>query len=150
MRTRDYIERACRAALVPYIDIGLTIVMAEKGSVGGIGGQVFISVPAGPCMWCAGILTNDELAGDHEEYVAGAPEQQVISMNGILASQAINAALWLLTRFAPAFPPPAHIVYDGLEHELRRNDYLPKSCSHYPVESAGWSVVLPPRRVVRP
>lgn len=146
MRTRDYIEHVCRASLVPYIDIGLTIVVDDDGWVVGIGGQVFTSTPGGPCLRCANILTDEALARDREEYVAGAPEQQVVSMNGLLASQAVNTGIWILTRYAPAFPPPLHIFYDGLAHELRPNKFLPAHCPHYSLESAGWVVRLPPLR----
>jgi hypothetical protein len=147
MRTRDYIERVCRAALVPYVDIGLTIKLGDDDeTVEGIGGQVFVSLPGAPCMRCANIITDELLARDREEYVAGRPEQQVVSMNGILASEAVNAVLWMLTRYSAQFPPPLHLIYDGLEHRLYKNEYLPDECEHFPIAAAGWAVVLPPRR----
>lgn len=146
MRTRDFIEHVCRAALVPYIDIGLSIVPGDDGTVAGIGGQVFTSLPGGPCLRCASIVTDDALARDREEYFAGSPEQQVVSMNGVLASQAVNTALWLFTRYAPQFPPPLHLMYDGLAHSVLANRYLPHDCPHFMVEDAGWAVRLPPMR----
>ncbi len=148
MRSRDAIERLCRAAIVPYLDIGLSIVLDEAGHVAGIGGQVFTSLPGGPCMRCAEIITDERLAADREEYVAGAPEQQVVSMNGILASQAVTGAIALLTDFAPAFPMPPWLQYDGLLHELKTPSVpLLGPCPHHSLALAGWLVPLPPKRV---
>lgn len=149
VRARNNIEAICRAALVPLIDIGLKIEMAEEGSVRGIGGQVFVSAPGGPCMRCAGIVTEDGMLRDREEYVVGAPEQQVVSLNGVLASQAVCAAIEMMTSFAPSFPPPRLVRFDGLLHRM-----LPESridaitCNHFDLAAAGWSTVLPKRLAV--
>jgi molybdopterin-synthase adenylyltransferase len=146
MRARDSIERICRTALVPYIDIGLSIIVDDKFKVIGIGGQVFVSLPGRPCMRCARIITEESLAADREEYIAGSPEQQVISMNGILASQAVTAGISLLTDYAADYPIPLHLQYDGLAHGMRANTFLPGACLHYPLASAGWTALLPPKR----
>lgn len=146
VRTRNNIEAICRSALVPYIDIGLSIDLDDSGAVRAIGGQVVTSVPGGPCLRCAGVVTDATMAADREEYVAGAPEQQVISMNGVLASQSVNTALKLLTDYTPNFPSPAVLLYDGLLDGLVADEHVPKVCPHYPVANAGWSVRLPPRR----
>ncbi|MFZ1125732.1 MAG: ThiF family adenylyltransferase [Candidatus Baltobacteraceae bacterium] len=145
-RARKNIERICRGALVPYIDIGLKIDIDDVGRVRAIGGQVFTSLPGGPCMWCAEILTEASLARDREEYTVGLPEQQVISLNGLLASQAVNNALSLLTGYVPDFPVRAVIRYDGLVHEMRPDPYVIGPCPHHPPQEAGWCHVLPPRR----
>ncbi|HET9342936.1 MAG TPA: ThiF family adenylyltransferase [Candidatus Eremiobacteraceae bacterium] len=147
-RARDNLEKRCRAALVAYVDIGLTIVVDDSGVVGAVGGQVASSLPGGPCLRCMHIVTDDSLAGDREEYVAGAPEQQVISMNGLLASQAVNTALALITGYGRDHRPPLYLVYDGLRHELRRHPFYPEThvCPHYDVADAGRRIQLPPRR----
>jgi molybdopterin/thiamine biosynthesis adenylyltransferase len=145
-RARNNIEQLCRAALVPYIDIGVKIDIDRTGNVRGVGGQVFTSLAGGPCMRCGEIVTDATLALDRQEYVAGAPEQQVISLNGLLASQAINNALALLTGYAPDFPVPAMIRYDGLVHEMKPDAFISNPCPHYPIEDAGWRFVLPARR----
>jgi molybdopterin-synthase adenylyltransferase len=145
-RTRDSVERICRSALVPYVDVGLKIEVSPTGAVRAVGGQVFTSLVGGPCMRCGEIVTEATLALDRQEYVAGAPEQQVISLNGPLASQAVNNAISLLTNYAPDFPVPAMIRYDGLVHEMRPDRYVTGPCPHYPLEDAGWRFVLPPRK----
>lgn len=141
-RARNNIEYLCRNALVPYIDIGLKIMVDEEHRATAIGGQVFTSLVGGPCMQCVGIITEHALAADRQEYVAGAPDQQVISMNGILASQAVTAAIALLTNYAPGFAVPPLIRYDGFEHSLKPDDHVPSTCPHYCLGDAGWNVVL--------
>ena len=145
-RARHNIESICRSALVPYIDIGLSIDADQDGCIRAIGGQVVTSLPGGPCLRCADVVTDATMAADREEYVVGAPEQQVISMNGLLASQSVNVSLKLLTDYAPDYSPPPVLVYDGLLDTLVPDKYVPKACPHYPLAAAGWSVRLPPRR----
>lgn len=148
-RARDTFERICRQALVPYIDIGLRIVTDDNGTTTAIGGQIVVSQVGGPCLRCAGVLTDALLAADRVEYAVAGPEQQVVSMNGILASQAVTAAIFLISGFAPGYEMPTHLVYDGLAHEVRRNRFLPPSCAHHPISNAGWAAVLPPKVVIR-
>lgn len=149
IRARDNLEAICRAALVPYIDVGLTIDVGDDGTVRSIGGQIVVLIPGGPCLRCLGIITEATMMADREEYVAGAPEQQVISMNGVLASQAVSSALALLSDYAPQFPPPPVLYYDGLLGTLQADKYTASiACSHYPLSGAGWTVRLPARRAV--
>lgn len=145
-RARNNIEQICRAALVPYIDIGLTILTSTDAAVTAIGGQIVTSMPNGACLRCAGVITDDALAEDREEYADSHIEQQVISMNGLLASQAVTSGIALLANYAPKFPPPAVLRYDGLLHEMRPDGWLNKTCPHFPLTDAGWTVVLPPRK----
>jgi hypothetical protein len=148
-RARNNIEKICRASLVPYIDIGMKIQMGEdETTVEGIGGQIVTSLPGGPCLQCAGVVTAESLLADREEYVAGRPEQQVISINGLLASQAVNGMLSIMTGYAPNFPPAAVIRYDGLQHTMKPDRYVTGPCPHYPLAAAGWTYVLPARVAV--
>ncbi len=145
-RARNTIESICRAAEVPYIDIGLKIDVAEdETTVLAIGGQIVTSVPGGPCLRCAEVVTEEALLLDRQEYVAGRPEQQVVSLNGILASQAVSGMLNLMTGYAPAFPVAAVIRYDGLTHTMKPDRYVQGPCPQYPLDAAGWRIVLPPR-----
>lgn len=145
-RARNNIEGFCRAALVPYIDIGLKIHVADdETTVLAIGGQIVTSVPGGPCLWCAEVVTDEALLLDRQEYLAGRPEQQVVSLNGILASEAVSGMLSLMTGYAPGFPAPAVIRYDGLTHNMKPDPYIKGPCPHYPLDAAGWRAVLPPR-----
>lgn len=144
VRARHNIETICRAALVPYIDIGLKIDLDDDGSVIGIGGQVFCSMPGRVCMQCVAIVTEEGMSHDREEYAVGDPDQQVISLNGVLASQAADTAISLLTGFAPQFPPRCLVRYDGLLHRMLPDPDAERIvCRHYPGSNAGWGVVLP-------
>jgi molybdopterin/thiamine biosynthesis adenylyltransferase len=147
-RARDNIENICRAALIPYIDIGMKILMGEdEVTVEGIGGQVVTSLPGGPCLRCAEVVTEDSLLADREEYVAGWPEQQVVSINGLLGSQAVSGMLNVMTGYAPDFPPTAVIRYDGLRHTMTPDRFIEGPCPHYPLQDAGWRTILPDRVV---
>lgn len=145
-RARENIEKICRAALVPYIDIGLTIDVADAGKIRAIGGQVVVSIAGGPCLRCAGVVTDESLARDRQEYGAKHIAQQLVSMNGILASQAVTAGIALVANYAPTFPPPAVARYDGLLHEIKSDRYLPDTCIHFRLQDIGWRIVLPPRK----
>jgi glutamate dehydrogenase/leucine dehydrogenase len=145
-RARRNIENLCRAALVPYIDVGLKIHVADDDvTILAIGGQIVTSLPGAPCLRCAEVVTEQSLLEDREEYLAGRPEQQVVSMNGILASQAVSGMLAVMTGYAPDFPLPAMITYDGLDHVMKPNKHLPAHCPHFPLDEAGWRLVLPAR-----
>ncbi len=113
---KDIMEFAWQHA-IPLIDIGLTIVPRRPGpGVLAIGGHVFIGVPGGRCMWCEGILSDARLAAELDEdgYVRGKGEAQVVSLNGLLASQAATEALNLITGFwGETELPPARLVFDG-------------------------------------
>lgn len=98
--------------LIPYIDIGLkarpvTPSSPEEARVA-IGGNVSTYRPGGPCLWCTDFLSDEKLTADrghpdrtYANDIDGRPgEAQVVSMNGLLASQAVNEALQLLTGYA--------------------------------------------------
>jgi len=117
LRTRKLLQEFAWQHAIPLVDIGLSIEPTNVPYRPAIGGQVFIGVPGGPCMWCAGILTQAGLGAEVDErgYVRGGGEAQVVSLNGVLASQAVNEVLNLLTGFmsAPGLLPPAKLVFDG-------------------------------------
>jgi molybdopterin/thiamine biosynthesis adenylyltransferase len=139
-RTRDDIDRACRQALVPYIDIGLGIIV-EKCRVISAAGQIVLSAPGGPCLRCMDVVTEETLARDREEYMeTGAPEQQVISMNAVLAGEAVTTFLALITGFAGGHVIPRYIVYNALLHEMAAHPFFGSAapeCPHYPLGDAG-------------
>jgi hypothetical protein len=117
LRTRKLLQDFAWQHAIPLVDIGLTIAPTTAPCRPAIGGQVFIGVPGGPCMWCASILTQAGLDAETDEqgYVRGGGEAQVVSLNGSLASQAVTEVLNLLTGFmsAPGVLPPAKVVFDG-------------------------------------
>ena len=110
--------------LIPYVDIGLLIKGPPEVKELVIGGNVATLVPGQFCQWCIDFLTkeklNAETDGRPRSYLKEATAQaQVVSFNGVLASQAVSEVLQLLTGFAP----PAEVVtikkFNGLNGTLK-------------------------------
>jgi len=117
LHTRKLLQEFAWQHAIPFIDIGLTIVPTPVLHRPAIGGQVFVGMPGGPCMWCARILTQAALDAEKDEngYVRGGGEAQVVSLNGTLASQAVTEVLDLLTGFQSASGAlrEVKLVFDG-------------------------------------
>ncbi|MBK8229366.1 MAG: ThiF family adenylyltransferase [Candidatus Eisenbacteria bacterium] len=137
--------------LIPYVDIGLRI---EEGyrenralARSWIGGQIMTLVPGSACMWCMGYLSDtklrSELGGRERSYLGQTPGTgQVVSLNGVLASQATTEVLRLLTGFAEVERGTRRLSFNGvsgsLEHwSLERS----AACSHCENELAAGSPV---------
>src|SRR5262249_45748839 len=88
--------------LIPYIDIGLRIDPDRREALpdAWIGGNVSTLLPGSHCLWCAGYLTQAKLdletGGRDRSYLHSGPgAAQVVSFNGVLASQAVSEVLQL-------------------------------------------------------
>jgi molybdopterin-synthase adenylyltransferase len=114
-------DRFARRLLVPLIDIGINIQVAD-GRLHRIGGRVTVSYPIGPCLACMGILPPDALAAEAEPlgYRGGGPrdEASVGAYNAVLSGLAVTDALAMLL---PLGQPrrSRHRVYDGIEGRVR-------------------------------
>lgn len=111
--------------MIPYIDLGLLIRPLDNGSGVTIGGHVMTLTPGGFCQWCIDALTDKKLlletGGRTRSYFEGTDKQaQVVGMNGVLASQAVNEVLQLLTGFAPVDEKMSFKKFDGLEGTLEK------------------------------
>lgn len=121
--------------LIPYVDIGLLIRPVEDGDHVAIGGNVGTFIPGSFCQWCIGFLTDAKLStetgGRARSYFEGADKQaQVVSMNGLLASQAVTEVLQLLTGFARTGAETSIRKFDGIEGTLTKWDVGKKAgCS---------------------
>jgi molybdopterin-synthase adenylyltransferase len=115
--------------LVPYVDIGLSLVTRQGSgeefpAIQAISGNVFTFVPGGPCLWCTQFITEEKLG--QETQLRGRPylravdnaDALVVSFNGLLASQAVNEVLHLLTGFAAEGDLSFYKKYDGLAGSL--------------------------------
>ena len=106
---------------IPYVDVGVSIrprPAAEHDARVTIGGNVLVLIPGGYCMWCAGFLSGEKLAAETEgkgrSYFQGKKgEAQVISFNGLVASQAVTEVLQLLTAFRGSSSDPASLALEG-------------------------------------
>jgi hypothetical protein len=94
--------------LIPYVDVGVNVRAINDPEPGGphvaIGGNVLTLIPGGFCMWCCGFLSKEkldvELVGPNRNYFENREgEAQVVSLNGVVASQAVTEVLQLLTGF---------------------------------------------------
>lgn len=83
---------------IPYIDIGIAVSPANARGMR-VGGQVAIVLPGGPCLRCMGLVTDARVEASRlrrQGYAEAAPEPQVVSLNGSVASEAVTAALMVL------------------------------------------------------
>jgi molybdopterin-synthase adenylyltransferase len=146
---RRELEACARRYLIPLIDIGMDVhCIADEPPR--MGGQVILSMPGGPCMFCLGFLNERVLAQEGERYGDAGSRPQVVWPNGILASSAVGMAVDLLTDWTRSLRNVVYLEYDGNIGTLRphvRLQYLNHdSCSHYPIDKVGdlgLSVVSP-------
>lgn len=145
-KERNELEAFARRYMIPYIDIGMDV-----NTVGDdpprMAGQVILSMPGEPCMWCLGFLTKERLSKEAQKYgdVGGRP--QVVWANGMLASAAVGLTMDLLCDWTRRLRSVVHHSYDGntglmSEHSsLKHLSFAP--CPHYPLSEVG-----PPRFAV--
>ena len=96
---RDDLNTFALTSRIPYIDIGIAVSPAEATRGMRVGGQVALVLPRGPCLRCMGLVTDTRVESSRlrrQGYAEDAPEPQVVSLNGTLASEAVTAALMLL------------------------------------------------------
>lgn len=134
---RQQIEACSRRLLIPYIDIGMDV---HPGEPPGMSGQIILSAPGGPCMFCMHFLTEEKIGREVANYGAAGGKPQVVWANGVLASTAVGIAVNLLTGWTRS-TGPIYLQYNGNDGTLVphiRLGYLPAGpCEHYPLEQAG-------------
>lgn len=120
--------------LIPYVDVGVNIRAIKDPDPDGprvtIGGNVLTLIPGGFCMWCAGFLSKEkldaELKGPNRSYFENrGGEAQVVSLNGLVASQAVTEVLQLLTGFGGSGLRRHDVTLDdqgGLQRGFRKLD----------------------------
>ncbi len=137
--TRRDLEAFCRSLMIPYIDIGMTVLHPE-GAPPEICGQTILSMPGELCMHCHQFFTPENLAREAEDYNAG-PQPQVVWSNGVLASNAVGYAIGLLTGWSGSKPPNWRVDYKGSQILLRGSCLVEalqsSSCTHYPLSQMG-------------
>jgi molybdopterin-synthase adenylyltransferase len=103
--SREAINELARRYLIPLIDVGMSI-RSNGERLASADGQVIASLPGWACLRCW-FLTDADLAAERRDAPAGydrnpaAPgAAQVVSMNGVLASEACNCVLDLITGYS--------------------------------------------------
>jgi molybdopterin-synthase adenylyltransferase len=137
---RHELEVLCRRHLIPYLDIGMDVATVPPDPPR-MAGQVFLSMPAYPCMWCCGLLTARAMAQEAAKYGDAGGNPQVVWTNAILASAAIGIAIDLLTDWTRQHRSTAYLSYDGNTGLLQQHPMLPylpaTGCPHYSLEGVG-------------
>ena len=137
---RRELEIACRRYLIPYVDIGMDVNLVE-GEPPRMAGQVILSMPGGPCLFCLGFLTEERLAQEAARYGAAGGRPQVVWPNGVLASTAISVVMDLVTGWTRKQDRVVYLSYDGNTGELKphvRLRYLHvHGCHHYGAADLG-------------
>jgi hypothetical protein len=69
-----------------------------------VAGNIFTFIPGSFCLWCCGFLTREKIDAEQNGPTRGyfeknRHEAQVVSFNGVLASQAVTEVLQMLTGF---------------------------------------------------
>ena len=114
--SRLTVNRLLTQYLVPIIDAGLDI-DAHDGHITAIGGRITRLVPDGPCLSCLGIAGPARVAAEvARTYISGeeVAAPSVVSLNGVIASIAVNELLDHVTGYSGELPElPRSYVYDG-------------------------------------
>lgn len=116
---REQINAFCRRYHLPLIDIGLGINTKDQKLLSAFG-QLTVVLPDSACLRCGPLLSDEVLdrerrerppGYDLNEEAEGAP--QVVSMNGVLASEAANTALDFVTGYSGGRRTGGWWQYDG-------------------------------------
>jgi molybdopterin/thiamine biosynthesis adenylyltransferase len=123
---RAEINAIARRYLVPLVDVGIGLESDGARLISGTG-QVIFTLPGGPCLRCTPLLSDAALAREQRLAPLGydrnpdAPgEPQVVSMNGLLASQAVTVVIGAITGYLGEDAPldGDWWQYDGIEGQL--------------------------------
>jgi hypothetical protein len=137
---RRELEACARRYLIPLIDVGMDV-HCIGDEPPRMGGQVFLSMPGGPCMFCLCFLNERVLAQEGERYGDAGPRPQVVWPNGVLASTAVGIAVDLLTDWTRSLRNVVYLEYDGNKGIVKphvRLEYLEdRPCPHYPADQVG-------------
>lgn len=132
LAVRDELEQFCRANLIPYVDMGMTVTSVGEEFL--ISGQVIRSVPGSPCMRCLGFVTPHKLGLEARKYGDAGDNPQVVWSNGLLASAAVGLVVDLLTPWS-RIQPLVYLIYDGncgmLKPSVLAEAVYGSNCTHH-------------------
>jgi len=133
---REAINAFCRRYLIPLVDVGMAIESSVERLIAA-DGQVILVLPSTPCLRCW-FVTDAVLEQEREERPPGydrnpdAPgDPQVVSMNGVLASEACNVVLDLITGYSGGKRAGVFWQYEGRKGYLEPSE-IPSFRSNCP------------------
>ncbi len=135
IRGKDELDAFCRRFLIPYVDQGMDVHKLGAGQGHLVAGQVMLSEPAGPCLRCMGIITEEALVQESRKYGAAGGRPQVVWSNGVLASLAVGLVVQTVTPWSHRGRPGAFLTYDGntglVTEPERFRRWSGNACQHY-------------------
>jgi len=137
-QARRDLEGFCRRYFIPLIDIGMNV--KTSGNCPEIYGQVVVSLPGQPCLHCAGVLSEQTLSQEAQDYGDAGPKPQVVWPNGVLASTAVGFCMQLLTGWNGSREIPYRLDYQGGTGTMVISPVcsaIVNGCVHYPESQAG-------------
>jgi molybdopterin/thiamine biosynthesis adenylyltransferase len=124
---RADVNAFCRRYLIPLVDVGMTI-RSNDEHLAVADGQVIVTLPGHACMRCF-FLTDDLLEHERVHRPPGYDDNpdaqgqpQVVSMNGVLASEACNCVLDLITGYSGGRRGAFRWQYEGRSGRLEPVD----------------------------
>jgi len=137
---RQQLEVACRRYAIPYADIGMDVLQVDHEPPR-LAGQLILSMPDAPCMFCLGFLNEERLAREAARYGAAGDRPQVVWPNGVLASTAVGLVVDLITGWSGSAGGPVYLSYDGNTGLIQPHPRLQflgaKACPHYGAADVG-------------
>lgn len=128
---REGVNAFCRRYLIPLVDVGMSISTTGE-RLARADGQVIVSLPGHTCMRCF-FLTDAVLEWERDNRPPGYDDNpdalgdpQVVSMNGVLASEACNCVLDLLTGYSGGRRGARQWQYEGRSGHLEPTDLPPR------------------------
>jgi hypothetical protein len=106
--SRSDLQEIASRYLIPYVDIGATVRDVPDAESSDprvqVAGNVFTFVPGSFCLWCCNFLSRQKIESEQNGptrtyFEKNKQEAQVVSFNGVLASQAVSEVLQLLTGY---------------------------------------------------
>ncbi len=143
---RRELEMVSRRFRIPYIDIGMDVITVPNQPPR-MAGQVILSAPDGPCMFCMGYLSDGLLTQEASRYGAVGGRPQVVWANGVLASSAIGMALDYLLAWTGQREPHRFLSFDGntgtVQPDPRWLHRQTGACHHYTSSDLGDPIARP-------
>jgi molybdopterin/thiamine biosynthesis adenylyltransferase len=123
--SRTVIQQLAYQYLIPYIDVGVTLI-AAKGSITHVYGRAQLLAPGHACFTCSSLLDPNEVRRDMmtpferqaDPYIQGhrEPAPAVMSLNGTVSSLAVTMFLAVVTGVPVE---PRHVLYNALTSTMR-------------------------------
>ncbi len=129
--SRNVLNNIAIRYLIPLIDTGVEVEIENKG-LRTFAARIAYVLPGGPCLRCAGFLTEPalsaEAAREQRGYVPGVASPSVAALNALAASMAAVDVLQIVHGLLGGLPLGDFKAYSGRSGEVRRCAMGPRHC----------------------